>query len=410
MSEPGKDPRFGTQARPDAPAAHTPEPPPRGTRVGADTRARSRIRQAADADRALSPVPGASQPPGGPPGSPGRNPWPWRLGVLVVALVLFAGGFLIANQVHGGNYEGDGNGSVTVVVHPGDTGRQIATTLVGADVIAAEGPFEKALRDNPGREIQPGTYTLKKQMSAEAALELLRDDQSRQVIKVTIPEGKRATEVYDLLAQASGLPVEDYQAAAANPAALGLPGYAGGRLEGYLFPATYTFDPGTTPRAQLTAMVTKTREELDSLDVPTGQRQRIVILASMIEMEARQAPDRPKVARVIENRLAQGMPLQLDSTVKYPYPPDGKVTTTDEQRAAKNGYNTYVIRGLPVGPIANPGRASMEAALHPAQGDWLFFVTVDSHTGLTRFATTMAEHSENVAEFRAWCQANPGNC
>lgn len=351
-------------------------------------------------------------------GRPPRHARRWLLTALVTLLVVAGGGYFAMHQLRpvfdsvfgAKDYNGSGSGSVRFVVQPGDTGRAIADNLVDAGVIRGARPFEAALTDQRGKEIQPGTYSLRSQMSATSALSMLRDNGSRQVVKVTVPEGRRATEVFALLADKTGRPLADYHAAAANPDTIGLPAQAGGKVEGYLFPATYSFDPDDDALDQLATMVGRMRTELDQLSVPVAERRRVVVLASLIEMEARNAADRPKVARVLENRLAAKMPLQLDSTVKYSYPPNGKVTTTDAQRNAKNDYNTYAMSGLPAGPIANPGRASLQAALAPTPGPWLYFVTVDPLSGLTRFATTYAEHNVNVAAFQAWCQANAGHC
>lgn len=137
--------------------------------------------------------------------------------------------------------------------------------------------------------------------------------------------------------------------------------------------------------------------------------QKVITIASIVEAEARLPQDRPKVAAVIENRLRIGMALQMDSTVAYGV---GKraLTTTDAERANDNPYNTYLHPGLPAGPINNPGAAAVQAALTPAPGDWLYFVTVNPTTGETRFAAGHAEHQKNVAAFQQWCQANPGKC
>src|SRR5690606_16365559 len=136
----------------------------------------------------------------------------------------------------------------------------------------------------------------------------------------------------------------------------------------------------------------------------------LVTVASIVEREAGSAnpDDRARVARVIVNRLAQDMPLQMDSTVHYAVNDYATTTTTDEQRAVDSPYNTYKHKGLPPGPIAAPGRAALEAATSPAAGDWLYFVTVNLDTGETRFAVTYEEHEANVALFQQWCQANPG--
>ena len=123
-----------------------------------------------------------------------------------------------------------------------------------------------------------------------------------------------------------------------------------------------------------------------------------------VEAEAKRPEDRAKVARVVLNRLAKPMRLQLDSTVSYGVKKRA-ITTTDAERATVNAWNTYTKDGLPGGPISNPGIASIEAAAAPVAGAWLFFVTVNPETGETKFAATQAEHDQYVAEFQAWCNA-----
>jgi UPF0755 protein len=135
-----------------------------------------------------------------------------------------------------------------------------------------------------------------------------------------------------------------------------------------------------------------------------------VIVASIIEKEVRRPEDRAKAARVIYNRLANRMPLQMDSTVHYAVNKSDKVTTTPADRASSSPYNTYRHVGLPPGPIAAPGKAALQAAANPTPGNWKFFVTVNPDTGATKFATTMAEHDRYVQEFQKWCSTHPGRC
>jgi UPF0755 protein len=135
--------------------------------------------------------------------------------------------------------------------------------------------------------------------------------------------------------------------------------------------------------------------------------QEVVTVASIVQSEARNASDFPKVARVIYNRLDRGMPLQMDSTVHYAVGKSGQLTTTDEDRASSSPYNTYRFPGLPPGPIASPGDAALKAALHPADGDWIYFVTVNPDTGETKFAVTNAQHQRNVAQLREFCRQSP---
>jgi UPF0755 protein len=342
-----------------------------------------------------------------------------RLLVLLVALGLVAVAAFAAVSVlkpmFGGlggsnDFAGPGSGSVQVVVNPGDTGRNIGTTLQSAGVVKSAKAFSDAAASNRAAAgIQPGSYTLPKEMRAADAVALLADPKNRSVPRVTIREGLWRTEVFAELAKQTGLPVTDYEAAAKDGTALGLPAGANGNIEGYLFPATYEFPPKSTAPEQLRAMVAKSTAELTRLGIPPDQVERTMIVASIVEAEGRREEDRPKIARVIENRLAAPMRLQLDSTVSYGMQKRA-LTTTDAERAAVNDYNTYARDGLPLGPIGNPGASAIEAATNPAPGTWLYFVAVNPSTGETKFATTDAEHQQNVKEFQAWCAANPGQC
>lgn len=343
--------------------------------------------------------------------------------VLVIALLVAGGWFAFTNfkplydrWAAPKDFDGDGTGSVSVVVKPGDTGSAIAQTLVNAGVIKTSQAFTDALSATKGDEIQPGTYTLKQQMKASAALSALRGG-NRDVWKVTVREGLWKREVYDALAKATGLPRADYDAvdkqSAVNPSLLGLPPGTKGNPEGWLFPATYTFDKGSKPVDQLRIMVAKTQDRLTGLGVKPEDAERVLIVASLVEAEARRDDDRPKVARVLENRLAlkPPMPLQLDSTAAYGVQQrPGKVFTSDEMRAARNPYNTYVIAGLPAAPVGNPGDAAIKAAVSPAQGPWLYFATINPESGETVFTTTLAEHEGQVARLRSWCGEHPGKC
>jgi UPF0755 protein len=354
--------------------------------------------------------------------SSGRSERPsvWRrLAVILLALVVVGGGVAVAYTylrpvvsgfLESNDYPGPGTGQVEVKVEQGDSGTAIAKTLVGAGVVKSSKAYIEAAQSNPkSAGIQPGTYRLKKQMSAAEAVAVLVDPQNRVTTAVTIREGLWAKEIYAELSKQTGIPVADYVAAAKDGAALGLPPAAKGNVEGYLFPASYSFDPGTSAKAQLTQMVGQSVKRLDALGVPGDKMEHVVTVASLVEAEARHPEDRPKVARVIENRLAKNMPLQLDSTVNYAVGKHG-ITTTDADRQSKSPYNTYVVTGLPPGPIGNPGESAIQAAAQPAAGPWLFFVTVNPETGDTQFAATYAEHEKYVAEFQSWCQAHKGTC
>src|SRR5262245_54103843 len=245
-------------------------------------------------------------------------------------------------------------------------------------------------------------------MKASAALAALLDPDNRIGSKVTVQEGLRQSAALRELAESGDLKLAQLTAAAKDWRALGLPGYAHRRAEGFLFPATYDVEPDTTAAGLLAEMVAQFDQVATEINLENRAREvgldpyQAVIVASLIQAEARHAEDFPKVARVIYDRLNQDMRLQLDSAVHYAVGKSGVVTTTAEDRASPSPYNTYRHEGLPPGPINSPGQAALEAALHPAKGAWLYFVTVNPDTGETKFATTAAQHAVNVQELREW--------
>jgi UPF0755 protein len=336
---------------------------------------------------------------------------------VIASLLVLAG--LVAGIVLGGqklielinptaqDYTGQGTGEVPIRVQNGDTLSDIGRALVDAGVIASVGPFVEAAEANAASVgIQPGVYNMRSQMSGQAALDLLLDPVSRLLTRVTVPEGLTVQRTLARIAEETGRPVEEFVAATADPVALGLPAYANGRLEGFLFPATYDVEPDTTPVDLLRQMVTRGTEVLTTLGIPETDRLAVVTKASMVQAEAGSVEDMGKVARVLENRLADGMALQLDTTVNYANDKGG-LTTTPEDRANPSPYNTYLYPGLPPGAINNPGEDALRAVLGPPPGDWRFFVVVDPDTGDTRFAATKAEHDQNVELFRQWLRENP---
>jgi conserved hypothetical protein, YceG family len=343
-----------------------------------------------------------------------------RIIVLLVAFALVVGTGAVAVSVlwplvtsltASNDYVGSGSGAVSIAVHDDDASRTIGATLERAGVVKTAGAFEDAAANNPqSGSIQPGIYAMHSKMSARSALAMLLDPVNRKVSRVTIREGLWTSEIIRKLAAATGRPLAEYAAALKDPAMLGLPAQAKGNVEGYLFPSTYSFEPKTTAAVQLQTMVSKSLGELSTLGVTPDMAQRVLTIASIVEAEAQAAPDRPKVARVIENRLAKGMPLQLDTTVSFISQLRGKVGTTDAQRASKSPYNTYLVAGLPPGPIDSPGLSAIQVALNPIPGPWLYFVAVNPTTGETRFAVDAAGHAANVKLFLAWCSKSPGKC
>ncbi|WAB81184.1 endolytic transglycosylase MltG [Microcella daejeonensis] len=351
-----------------------------------------------------------------------RRVWPWVLGVLLLLGGLGAGAVAYAwanyepqlREALGwelpNDYEGTGNGTeVLVTITPGEIGSDIATTLQEQGVTMTYDAFYDLLLADPSIAFQPGTYALQEEMSAQSALDALLDPANRRESTATIREGLRAGQVIDILSAATGVPLADYEAAIADLAALGLPPEAP-TVEGYLFPATYTFEPGTPAIDQVRRLVDETFARLDARGVAAEDRHRVLTIASLVQSEARLPEDFYRVSRVIQNRLDDGWRLEFDSTAQYgSAQADGSVFSTQETLEADNPYNTYVIEGLPIGPIGNPGDLAVEAALAPAEGPWLFFVTVNLDSGETVFSETVAQHEEGVAQLRRWCSENPGN-
>jgi UPF0755 protein len=309
------------------------------------------------------------------------------------------------------DYAGRGTGSVVIEVHEGDKASDIARTLVEKDVVASVEAFtEAATADPDSTSIQVGFYEMARQMSAGAALEVLLDPDNMVQSAVTLREGLTVDQIVEELAEQTDFGERQYERVLRRPGRLGLPPYAEGNPEGYLFPATYQIQPDATPRSVLGMMVDRFEQAASSLELEAQAAQLgvtphdVVTIASLIQAEARFDEDFAKVSRVIYNRLEEPMPLQFDSTVKYITGLDGRVGTTDEARNSDSPYNTYKMQGLPPTPINAPGEQALEAALAPADGPWLYFVTTDPDTGVTKFAESYEDHLRNKAEFDAWCR------
>ncbi len=316
------------------------------------------------------------------------------LGGLVVGIVLGVQALLRLTEAE--DYTGEGTGTVEIRVSQGDTLSDIARTLAEADVIASTRPFVNAAEGRPeATGIQPGVYGLRSQMSGQAALDLLLGEGSRLVTRVTIPEGLTVARVLERIATETGRPIEELQAAAADVTALGLPAYAGGQLEGYLFPATYDVDPDQTPADVLRSMVQQFTTvagglQLEARAAALGRTPaEIVTVASMIQSETRLDAERPDVAQVIYNRLGQGIPLGIDATLAYGLGKSGNDLTVSDLRT-DSPYNSRTRVGLPPTPISSPGEASLEAALVPTTGDLLYYV-LQNDEGAHFFTADYAE-------------------
>ena len=306
------------------------------------------------------------------------------------------------------DYVGSGNGEpVEVVIQSGEIGEDIARSLYEAGVTMTFESFYKLLLvQEPPASFQPGTYSLQKQMSAQSALDALLNADNRIVARAVIPEGTTLRTLLGRVADATGVPLEELTEASTDFESLGLPADLPS-LEGYLFPATYTFDPGLSAQQLLQVMVDRMQESLDAAGVSDEDRHDVLTMAALIQKEGGSVDDFAKVSRVFTNRIDQGMLLQSDATVSYGSGSTSIFTTDAERADASNLYNTYVHPGLPIGPISAPGDAAINAALNPIDGSWLYFVLVNGKTGETTFSSTLAEHNAAVRVWQQWLRDNP---
>jgi len=315
------------------------------------------------------------------------------------------------------DYEaGMANGEARVTIVSGDTGESVSPKMFEAGVTKASNSLYKYMVDNSvGFTFQPGVYKLQKEMTSEAVIAALRDPATRLDSSVQLREGLTLDQSLDAISEQAGIPRADLDAAVADPSQYGVPAST---LEGWIFPATYDFDDGVTAKDVITRMVQRTVQSLDQAGVPEADRERILIIASIIEREARASDDFYKVSRVIENRLqpdndeTHGL-LQMDSTAQYGVGEIGAGSSSSSENAltSDNPWNTYIHPGLPIGPIANAGDLAIDAAMHPADGSWYYFTTVNLATGETVFSTTYADQLKAVDQFQQWCRDNPdGGC
>jgi UPF0755 protein len=340
------------------------------------------------------------------------------IAIIFLVAVVGTGGYLglttLNRFINPPDYKGEGTGQVTVEIRDGDSVKNMAQRLEDAGVVKSADAFVKVARHDPSAtNIQPGFYRLRLHMSAASALALLLDPVSRTG-RVTFPEGKRVAQILPVLAKTTGIPLRDFQRAARNTSALGLPSYAHGRLEGYLYPFTYDPGPKASATQVLRAMVSKFKQVAKEIDLVHEAHARhmtpdqVVTTASLVQAESGAVSDMPKIARVIENRLHAPQPwmrkLQLDSTVMYALGKYGIVASGSDLRTP-SPFNTYQHAGLPPGAICNPGEVALKAALNPAKGPWVYFVTTDPAHHVTKFT---ASHGEFL-RFRQELQRNLGH-
>jgi len=335
--------------------------------------------------------------------------------VMLAAMALLIGGaivlirpMLIADEAPEEtitDYPGPGSGEVEVIINPGDSGGQIGQTLVDADVVATVPAFTQAYNNNQqATQIQAGTYTLQEEMAAVDAVQALLDPASRSDLTVTIPEGWRASQIYERIAARLDVPVSDVEESAAEVTSDSLPDEADGEIEGWLFASTYTIESDGTAEEILEQMVQRTEEVLEDREVDPQDWHELLVRASIVEAEVFTDEDRGRVATVLDNRIAgcsddgfHGMDTTLAYALEKP-----AYEITQSEWGTDHPYNGRTRAGLPPTPIGSPSAESIDAVLDPPEGDWCYFVTVDPDSGETRFTADIDEHYQNQQEYRDW--------
>ncbi|MFT3969705.1 MAG: endolytic transglycosylase MltG [Micropruina sp.] len=347
------------------------------------------------------------------------------IAVVLSLTVLIGGGWFVYSKVHDAwigyrtteDYiDPAGVADVVVEIPQGSSINKIADILLAADVIRTAKAFERAAGSDPNaRKIQYGLYKLRTQIPAKTALAMLLDPANQIKNQFQIREGLRLSEVITSLAASTKVPENDLKAALKDRKQFGLPSWIGPSNEGFIFPDTYNLPLKPTAVSVLKLPIDQFKKTVQDLafeeraNAMGRKPYDVLIMASIIEREVFRNEDRAKVARVFYNRLEKGMPLQSDATVAYAAKKTGTVWTTKKERKSKSPYNTYVHTGLPPGPITAPAKKAMEAALSPADGDWLYFVPINLDTGETVFSSTLAEHQKATAQLQQWCLASPEN-
>ena len=285
----------------------------------------------------------------------------------------------------------DSGKEVIVHIDAGSTGSEIGKVLFNAGVVkSSESYFRVAVGDSRSSQVAPGDHRLTLQNCAQEALVQLLDVRRLSGL-ISVQEGMWLSEILPQMYEA-GFSASDVKSALATvkkPT-----GFTS--LEGLFFPAQYSFDKGTTALEAFSSMIARSEREMKSAGFLESREkftpQQFLTIASLIQAEGK-LQDFTKISQVIRNRLAKGMPLQFDSTVHYVKKSRGNIFLSTQGTLINSPYNTYRKYGLPPGPINNPGRQAMDAALNPEPGNWLYFITVAPSD--TRF-------TDNLGQFNIW--------
>ena len=324
------------------------------------------------------------------------------LGKLVIFLLVLLVPFgAFAGYVTSVSKGSAGGAEVSVVIRPGSSASKIASQLEHAGVIRAGWLFRlySKVKGTEGN-LKPGEYVFRKNMSYGQVVSILEKGPKIIITRVTIPEGKTLRETAQIFERVAGIPASQFLAeASSGKHTTPLLPKGSKNLEGVLFPKTYDLKEGTTAAQVVDLMLRQFEKETAPLNIDARARAlgitpyEAIIIASMIEREGKVPQDLGKISRVIHNRLARGMRLQIDATVQYGiYLKTGSyknpLLKTDYNFVSP--YNTYLIDRLPPGPIAGPGLPAIKAALNPTPGKWLYYVLINDK-GEHAFAETYEE-------------------
>lgn len=325
-----------------------------------------------------------------------------RLVTAFVAIFVITGSIYLVRS-HGGSNpdyaKGNPGNEIIIDIPEGATGSAIAKVLVSKGVVKSYAAFfSLAVADPRSSRIAPGSHRINSHISAKEALDQLLDTK-RITNLLRIVEGTWTDEIFaQLIAQ--GFTKDGIDQAVRRlkfPVGFGIDGiYPDTGLEGVFFPAQYSFARGTPVLTVLQAMMDRFGSEATSSGISAGsgsfRPRQLLTIASLVQAEG-DPSDFGKISQVIRNRLNIGMPLQLDTTIQYITRTRGQVFLSTDATRTASPYNTYLHYGLPPGPIDNPGRAAMDAAVHPVAGNWIYFITVKP--GDTRF-------TDSNSQFLVW--------
>lgn len=349
--------------------------------------------------------------------------------VLIVALLLIVGSIVYIATQRGSSsddFAGSGNGQVQLVeIAPGSNMSSLGPELAERGIVKTNAAFQQAAANNPqASSVQPGVYRLQEEMSASSAVAALLNGANKvetlkitggstledvkvvggdtrfgiftQIHNVTCTEGSvNCLSLADIKRAAGTMPLDQLGVPEWAREAVKARGTDPKRLEGLIMPGDYVINPSMDAQAVLQDLVTKSAAELDKASIVERAQAiglspyQLLTAASLIEREA-PANDFDKVARVVLNRLNEPMRLEFDSTVNYDLA-EKEVATTDADRARVTPWNTYAKDGLPDTPIASASLEAIKAMENPAEGDWLFFVTIDKQ-GNTVFTNSFEDH------------------